>query len=62
MERATFLLMVAARRTLVAQGISEKRIELQINKSETTPANYLVGEIIVNVAPVPSKTNAWRQP
>jgi hypothetical protein len=62
MERATFLLMVAARRTLVAQGISEKRIDLEILKSETTPLNYLAGEIIVNVAPASARTNAWRQP
>jgi hypothetical protein len=62
MERATFLLMLAARRTLVAQGISEKKIELQLSKSETAPANYLLGEIVVNVAPVPNKANTWRQP
>jgi hypothetical protein len=62
MERATFLLMLATRRTLVAQGISEKRIELQLFKSETAPANYSLGEIIVNVAPVKNKTDSWRQP
>ncbi len=62
MERATFLLMLATRRTLVAQGIAEKRIELQLTKSETEPANYLLGEIVVHVSPVTNKTNAWRQP
>jgi hypothetical protein len=62
MERATFLLMVAARRTLVAQGISEKKIDLEILKSETTPANYSAGEIIVNVAPASLKANTWRHP
>lgn len=62
MERVTFLLMLTTRRTLVAQGISEKRIELQLNKSETAPANYLLGEIVVHVSPVTHKTNTWRQP
>lgn len=55
MERAAFQLMLAARRTLVAQGISEKRIELQLSKAEVAPANYLLGEIVVHIAPVPSK-------
>ncbi len=62
MERVTFLLMLAIRRTLVTQGIAEKRIELQIFKSETAPTNYSLGEIIVNVAPVKNKTDSWRQP
>jgi hypothetical protein len=62
MERVTFLLMLAIRSTLVTQGIAEKRIELQIFKSETAPTNYSLGEIIVNVAPVKNKTDSWRQP
>lgn len=62
MERVTFLLMLATRRTLVGQGIPEKRIELQLTKTEIAPAHYLVGEIVVHVSPVTNKTNGWRQP
>lgn len=61
MERAAYRLMLAVRKNLMAQGVSEKKIELQIKTATTPPTRYKQGEIIVYLAPLhltfPGRTN-----
>lgn len=56
MERSTYRLMLAVRKSLVAQGVSEKQVQLQIKTVTTPPSRYQQGEIIIYVAPLHLKS------
>lgn len=56
MERSTYRLMLAVRKSLVAQGVSEKQVELQIKTVNTPPPRYQQGEIIIYAAPLHLKS------
>lgn len=62
MERTTYRLLLAVRKNLIAQGVSEKQIELQLKPSKTPPPYYQKGEIIVYVAPLHLRAPERGQP
>ena len=62
MERTTYRLLLAVRKNLIAQGVSEKQIELQLKPSKTPPPYYQKGEIIIYVAPLHLRATERGQP
>lgn len=52
MERSAYRLLLSARKTLIDQGVQEKRIELRIDKSNNPPPGYQQGDIIIHIAPL----------
>jgi hypothetical protein len=51
MERTVYRLMLSVRKVLLEQGITEKQIELRLQRSSTPPPGYAQGEITVYIAP-----------
>lgn len=62
MERSTYRLMLVVRKALMTQGVSEKRVELQLKTTKTVHPRYAQGEIIIYVAPLHLKSPEKVQP
>lgn len=62
MERSVYRLMLSVRKTLVAQGVPEKQIELQLKPTHVFPPRYQQGEIVIHVAPLHLRSPSKGQP
>lgn len=62
MERAVYRLMLSVRKTLIAQGVPEKQIDLQLKATSSMPPRYQQGEIIIHVAPLHLRSPGRGQP
>lgn len=62
MERSVYRLMLSVRKTLIAQGVPEKQIELQLKPTHVLPPRYQQGEIIIHAAPLHLRSPSKGQP
>ncbi len=62
MERSAYRLMLILRKTLIAQGVSEKQIDLKLKPKKALPPRFAQGEIVIHVAPLHLKAPEKRQP
>ena len=56
MERTVYRLMLSVRKIFLDQGVTEKQVELRLQKSNTPPPGYAQGEIVVHIAPTDAMT------